>query len=139
MIRDLGLSNKESVYILPSTFARGYDLKLMKDAKVVVMDYSSKVDKITSLQMIGRGSRARGVCEGVVIVLNDTDIEINNPQQAETIVKSREKACSDDCAKILPGILALLNGRDHAMKVMAKQIISTLGVRTTLQEHKRYP
>jgi len=62
--RKFHYSRTTGIYVVAVDFARGYDLKLARDAHVFVVAYENGFSISQVKQMVGRGSRAFGQAEG---------------------------------------------------------------------------
>jgi hypothetical protein len=60
-------SDKGIIQIIPE-YARGYDLKLLTEAKVFIVANGGGLSKNDVLQMLGRGSRAQSKPEGFLFI-----------------------------------------------------------------------
>lgn len=63
-VRDENKTMDRGVYVLDPQFARGYDLKLSKDAAVLIMQYRNGFPLSVVKQMVGRGCRSFGQALG---------------------------------------------------------------------------
>lgn len=56
-------------------FARGFDIKLAKDARVIIIANDDTLCYIEVFQMVGRGCRTQGKAEGRVIMQSEKTIK----------------------------------------------------------------
>lgn len=60
MHMEMQKGRNDGVFVLSREYARGYDLKLNKDAAVLILDTEGTLTFTEAKQMIGRASRAQG-------------------------------------------------------------------------------
>jgi len=85
------------VYFFNREFARGVDLRLAKDALVVMVKDDWDLTKSEVDQMVGRGSRNQGICEGWVYVYGPKYYTADLAK----ILKAKEESQTNDGAAIL--------------------------------------
>lgn len=64
--RDISSSLTSGVWLVSSDFRRGLDLKLAADSTVLIIDMDRSLNWTDACQMVGRSSRAQGICMGYV-------------------------------------------------------------------------
>ena len=85
------------VYFFNRDFARGVDLRLATDALVIIVKGEWQLTKSEVDQMVGRGSRNQGICEGWVYVEGPKYLK----PDLNAILKATENASTNDGGAIL--------------------------------------
>jgi len=86
--RDALVESCNGIMKISTEFCRGYDLKLMKDAYVLVIANGQELTVSKINQMLGRGNRSQGRPEGCLVMFDQINIDVKT---AVGKIRSRDK------------------------------------------------
>ena len=87
-------------------YGRGYDMKLTCNALVIVIANGDSLDYNEVKQMIGRGSRGQGECDGLILMLTEEECS-EDVRWAEMKAKGNQVLLAECCSNLVPLVNAL--------------------------------
>ena len=102
----MSLNRSLGVWVVNKEFGRGFDLKLAKDAQVLVFG-KERFGHTEMIQMIGRGCRSQDSSRGQIILFGGDIVDENCC--FETLCENHEKHDGDDGKLFINCFKAILN------------------------------
>ena len=103
--------------MLDRSLARGYDLKLTKDAAVLIFDEDASLCFTEAKQMVGRASRTQGIQHGYAVIF-DHEFPMTGDLR-EYLVAKEQIAQDDEGPEVMRCLLGVLDKHPGRSKEFA--------------------